>query len=447
MNRKDRVMPANDLRNTVRKKLLLRLGLAALTICVALTLWSWAHERDRVSEVVINRARQQVKRFNLQVLPLLDQTGAPDQAVFRRELDEFSAGSIAIREGYFVLAAIYGLDGGEWMRDADVHYPNLDQIHRYMDRADHQLTDQGTGWHAIVRVEGRPYIHVAVPLENSDGMTVAHIEGVFAVSDEEIAAARRRMLRDALVGFLVVLITSIVLYPIISTLLDRLSRLTSRLLDANLETLQVLGSAIAKRDSDTDAHNFRVTVYSVHLAESLGLEFEEIRSLIKGGFLHDVGKIGIRDDVLLKPGRLTDEEFEIMKKHVDHGLDIVNRSEWLDDAGMVVGGHHEKFDGSGYHRGLRGEEIPVNARIFALADVFDALTSRRPYKDPYTYDETMEIIESGRGTHFDPVMLDKFMEIARPLYEGFAGAEDDKPRKELEKLVHKYFRMEVGDLI
>ncbi len=440
-------MPTNDLRNSVRKKLVFRLGLAALGICLALALWSYVHERGRVSDVVINRARQQVKRFNLQVLPLLNRTGMPDQAVFRRELDEFSAGSIAIREGHFVLAAIFGSGGGEWMRDADLGHERLDDVHRYMDRADHSLTDQGTGWHLVTRINGKPYIHVAVPLENSDGVTVAHIEGVFAVSGEEIAASRKRMARTALIGFIVVLITTLVLYPIISTLLDRLSLFTTRLLDANLETLQVLGSAIAKRDSDTDTHNFRVTVYSVNLAEAVGLDVEDIRSLIKGGFLHDVGKIGIRDDVLLKPSRLTDAEFEIMKTHVDHGIDIVKRSEWLDDAMVVVGGHHEKYDGSGYHRGLRGDEIPVNARIFALVDVFDALTSRRPYKDPYTYDETMQIIEAGRGTHFDPNLLDKFKQIVRPLYETFAGAEDDKPRKALEVLVHKYFRMEVSDLI
>jgi HD-GYP domain-containing protein (c-di-GMP phosphodiesterase class II) len=440
-------MPENNLNNTVRRKLVVRLALMALAVSVVLSFWTYVQQRDRVSDVVIDRARQSVRRFNLQILPLLDRAGVPDQAEFRSELEKFSAGAVAVREGRFVLVAIYGLEGGEWMRDADLRHDGLDSIHRYMDRAGHRLTRLGTGWHRVERINGKPYVHVAVPLENSGGTTVAHIEGVFAVSDTEIAAIRKRIARTALLAIAVVLATTVVLYPLISTLLDRLTRLTTRLLDSNLETLQVLGSAIAKRDSDTDAHNFRVTVYSVRIAEAVGLEFEEIRTLIKGGFLHDVGKIGVRDDVLLKPGRLTTEEFEVMKKHVDHGLDIVNRSEWLDDARVVVGGHHEKFDGSGYHRGLRGDEIPVSARIFALADVFDALTSERPYKEAYSFDEAMEIIEAGRGTHFDPDLLDKFEVIARPLYEKFAGAEDDGPRRTLEEVVHRYFRAEVGDLI
>jgi putative nucleotidyltransferase with HDIG domain len=219
------------------------------------------------------------------------------------------------------------------------------------------------------------------------------------------------------------------------------------LLDANLETLQVLGSAIAKRDSDTDAHNFRVTVYSVKIAEEIGLSTENIRTLIKGAFLHDVGKIGIRDNVLLKPGPLTDDEYEVMKGHVNHGVDIVNRSEWLLDARSVVGSHHEKFDGSGYDRGLRGEEIPINARIFALADVFDALTSRRPYKEPYSFEESMQVLDAGRGTHFDPFLLDEFSKIARRLHEEFAHADVGKPRAELEVIVERYFHMGVGELV
>jgi HD-GYP domain-containing protein (c-di-GMP phosphodiesterase class II) len=155
----------------------------------------------------------------------------------------------------------------------------------------------------------------------------------------------------------------------------------------------------------------------------------------------------VPDDVLLKPGKLTEEEFEVMKRHVDHGVDIVKRSEWLEDARPIVGAHHEKFDGSGYFLGRRGEEIPVAARIFALADVFDALTSERPYKDPYSYEESMQILEAGRGTHFDPFLLDAFTEIARGMFIEFAGHDLDKPRSELGDIVRRYFQMEVDDLV
>jgi len=111
-----------------------------------------------------------------------------------------------------------------------------------------------------------------------------------------------------------------------------------------------------------------------------------------------------------------------MQQHVHHGLDIVGRSRWLEDAATVVGHHHEKYDGSGYHDALAGEAIPLNARIFAVADVFDALTSRRPYKEPFALDKALEILREGRGTHFDPAVLDAFTRIAADLHRDIAGA-------------------------
>jgi HD-GYP domain-containing protein (c-di-GMP phosphodiesterase class II) len=257
------------------------------------------------------------------------------------------------------------------------------------------------------------------------------------------ATARSRVRRDALLAaleaFLIVAITTAVLYPVVLTLIRRLARYSESLLDSNLETLALLGGAIAKKDSDTDAHNYRVTLYAVRLAEAVGLPDDEIKKLIKGGFLHDVGKIGIADAVLLKPGRLDEEEFRIMKTHVDHGLDIVDRSRWLKDAKEVVGGHHEKFDGTGYPQGLAGEAIPVGARVFAIADVFDALTSRRPYKTPFPFEETMRILDEGRGRHFDPKILDRFALIAGELHAEYCGREDDGLREALNAVVKRYF--------
>jgi len=447
MGEKITSMQENQLKKSIRRKLIWRLGAAALAVSVILAVAAFIRERNRVSDVVIERTRESVKRINLQIKPILDAPGIPDRYALERELNAYAAGSVRRREGEFVVAVIYDGAGRELVENVLTEYPKLGAISQYMDGVDHRLTEDDRGWYRIVTIEDDPYIHVAAPLENTAGEVTAHIEGVFAVSGEEIAAIRRRMLRSALAGVGVALLTTLLIYPIITSLLGRLSRLTVKLLDANLETLQVLGSAIAKRDSDTDAHNFRVTVYSVRLAEAIGLGTDDTRTLIKGAFLHDVGKIGIRDNVLLKPGPLSDEEYEVMKRHVDHGLDIVQRSDWLNDAQSVVGAHHEKFDGSGYHRGLRGEEIPVTARIFALADVFDALTSERPYKEPYPYDESMQVLEAGRGTHFDPLLLDSFTAIARPLYEQFSGQDIEKPRRELLAVVERYFKQEAGDLI
>ncbi|MCK5407315.1 MAG: HD-GYP domain-containing protein, partial [Candidatus Krumholzibacteria bacterium] len=395
-------MQNNDLKSSIHKKLIWRLGLVGLVLSVLLAVGVNIRERNRVSDAVIERARQDVKRINMQILPILDTPGTPDPKALERELVLYGEGAVPLHAGEFVIAAMYDPAGRELNRDTDPNFKSLDAVDKYMDGFDHRHGNNRDWWHKIIRIDGTPCIHIVAPLENSSGEIAAHIEGVFVVSDEEIAAVRRRMMRTSFAGIGLVLLTTMLVYPIISSLIGRLSGLTIKLLDANLETLQVLGSAIAKRDSDTDAHNFRVTIYSVRLAEAVGLGTSDIRTLIKGAFLHDVGKIGVRDNVLLKPGPLSDDEYEVMKRHVDHGLDIVERSDWLNDARSVVGGHHEKFDGSGYHRGLRGEEIPVGARIFALADVFDALTSRRPYKEAFTYDDSMHVLETGRGTHFDP---------------------------------------------
>jgi HD-GYP domain-containing protein (c-di-GMP phosphodiesterase class II) len=181
-----------------------------------------------------------------------------------------------------------------------------------------------------------------------------------------------------------------------------------------------------------------VTIYSVRIAEARGLTTRTIQTLIKGAFLHDVGKIGIEDNILLKPGKLDENEFKIMQKHVDYGEEIVERSEWLKDALEVVGYHHEKINGKGYPRKLSGEEIPITARIFAIVDVFDALTSKRPYKEPFSFDDSILILEEGRGTHFDPLLIDAFKKIAKPLYDSFAN-KDEAAVKELDAIIRQYF--------
>ncbi len=208
---------------------------------------------------------------------------------------------------------------------------------------------------------------------------------------------------------------------------------------ANIELLEVLGSAIAKRDSDTNMHNYRVTSIAIRLAEALGLKKEGIRALIKGSFLHDAGKIGISDNILTKAGRLTEEEFEVMKGHVRHGMDIISNYHWLNDAADVVLYHHEKYDGSGYMAGLKGKDIPFNARIFTIADVFDALTSARPYKKPLPFEETMLTLEESSGTHFDPELLKVFKGIAGTLYIEISAGTDNENKEALDWRIYEYF--------
>jgi HD-GYP domain-containing protein (c-di-GMP phosphodiesterase class II) len=143
----------------------------------------------------------------------------------------------------------------------------------------------------------------------------------------------------------------------------------------------------------------------------------EMRVLIKGAFVHDIGNVVLPDSILLKRDRLDEVEFEAVKTHCYHGADIVGRSEWLAEAAEVVRNHHEKWDGTGYPSGLKGEDIPLTARVFAVADVFDALTSQRPYRPPLDFDKAMDILQIGRGGHFDPAVVDAFTPMARRLYD------------------------------
>ncbi|GAB5605769.1 hypothetical protein TK5_18490 [Sideroxyarcus sp. TK5] len=166
---------------------------------------------------------------------------------------------------------------------------------------------------------------------------------------------------------------------------------------------------------------------------------DSIESLIIGAFLHDVGKIGIPDQILLKPGRLTAEEFEIMKTHVAHGSEIIQDSNWLKRARDVVLFHHEKFDGSGYPHGIHGKNIPLAARLFAVADVFDALMSRRPYKEPMSLEEALKVLQEGAGKHFDPDVVSAFESIAHALYGEIGQTDKTYLQAALKAITSKYF--------
>lgn len=209
-----------------------------------------------------------------------------------------------------------------------------------------------------------------------------------------------------------------------------------KLRDGNAKVLVAV--AALPCDCETDAHNFRVTVYSVCMAEAMGLDSKSIRSLIKGAFLHDVGKAGIPDAILSKPGSLSEAERMVMQDHVRYGLEIVGNTSCLADAAGIVGCHHEKFDGSGYPNRLAGDAIPLAARIFAIVDVFDALTSVRPYKQAFAIGDSLEMLRQGGGTHFDPELIAIFEPLAPALLARVAVPREELPRL-LETAVMPYF--------
>jgi HD-GYP domain-containing protein (c-di-GMP phosphodiesterase class II) len=192
-----------------------------------------------------------------------------------------------------------------------------------------------------------------------------------------------------------------------------LQRALTELEIAQSETVRRLSMAVEFRDEDTGAHIERIGRFSTLLAEQVGLERELCDRLGYAAPLHDVGKVAIPDAILLKPGALTPEERSIVETHAEEGHRLLrgSSSSILDMAATIALSHHEKWDGSGYPRGLKGEQIPIEGRIVAVADVFDALTSDRVYRSAYSVEKAVEMMREQRGLHFDPVLLDAFLEV------------------------------------
>jgi len=234
----------------------------------------------------------------------------------------------------------------------------------------------------------------------------------------------------------------IAIFPLIYSQYKNLLEDKEKIIQGNIHTLISLGDAIAQKDNNTTEHNYRVTYYSIKLAEKMNLPFEQIQSIIKGAFLHDIGKIGIPDSILLKPAKLTNEEFEIMKTHVTKGYEIIKDNPLLEDAKYIVLYHHEKYDGTGYMKGLKAEEIPLNARLFAIIDVFDTLTSKRPYKEPFPADKSMQIIKNDSGSHFDPKIVKEFEIIYKDIYNDIFHLKLKDLKEKFYIIVKPYFDIE-----
>jgi hypothetical protein len=187
--------------------------------------------------------------------------------------------------------------------------------------------------------------------------------------------------------------------------LDELRRFNSRLSDSYEATLQALTRALDTRDEETEEHSQRVRRYTELLARHHGLPEDEIKHIARGALLHDMGKIGVPDAILLKPGSLSDEERTLMQRHPSIGFAMIAHIPFLSRAAEVVLHHHEAFDGSGYPSGIAGERIPIGARIFAVVDAFDAMTSDRPYRRALSYSEALDEIARCSGTQFDPEVV------------------------------------------
>ncbi|MGA3315939.1 MAG: HD domain-containing phosphohydrolase [Candidatus Korobacteraceae bacterium] len=182
-------------------------------------------------------------------------------------------------------------------------------------------------------------------------------------------------------------------------------------------TLEALGDALDLKDAETEGHSKRVTAFTIAIARAMELPHDNIRVIARGAFLHDVGKMAIPDAILRKPGRLSPEEQEIMRHHAQLGYQILHRIPFLREAADIVYSHQECFDGSGYPRGLKGDQIPLGARIFAIADTFDAITSDRPYRAAQSIPAGRREIERNSGRQFDPEIVQVFLSIPDHIWQ------------------------------
>lgn len=418
-----------NLSNPFNRRAARRIASVSLLLSVLASPVGWFAAQESAEEETVALAMEESRRLLLH-FGALHQDGVMD--VVRAK-----AAAQAIVGGLFDIAEIYD---GSGRKVAEAATPVGEAIETYLPKHDRPL--QATPDYDSLRLaDGRWALRVFVPLATRTETGTGYFEGVRVIPDWQRDQILHSALATAIIAALAALLCGAVIYPVVVHLSSENEFKAREVLDSHIAMMEALGRAIARRDSDTGGHNYRVAWVAARIAERMGFREGCMQSLIAGSFLHDVGKIGIPDAILLKPGKLDQAEFSIMRTHVELGEAIVRGMGWLDGAHAVVAAHHEKWDGSGYPRGLAGEDIPLAARIFAVADVFDALCSRRPYKDPMTFDAAMEILDRDTGRHFDPVVMTIFREMAPEIHSTLDGCGEDQVRDLLTATVRRHFEI------
>jgi len=400
------------------RSLVVRIGVVTLLVGMLSAWMAWQAASRDLREEMVEQAAAEVRR----IVHELRHRDASTQTLSHRIAEQ-------LRLSWFDAVAVVDHEGRLLAR------LGVDVLDRSM-----PATQSGHQWLSLS--DGRAALYIATNLETTVNQpwTVHAVRSLSAWEQRQLQqASNQEALLSAAVAGGAALLSGVILFPLLRSLWrDNLAKARG-IAASYVATMEALGQAVARRDSDTGAHNYRVAWMASMVGQKMGLDDDAIRSLILGSFLHDVGKIAIPDRILLKPARLDEDEWRIMRTHVEQGEGILAGIPWLRGAVAVVSAHHERWDGRGYPRGLQGEEIPLSARIFAVVDVFDALTSRRPYKEPLPLQQALNMIERDSGTHFDPKVVALFLEIAPELYRQLEGLDEMACRKLLHQRIEHYF--------
>ncbi len=293
-----------------------------------------------------------------------------------------------------------------------------------------------------ILADKRIYLLAVIPITGlQDDAVIGHLQAIYRSSLADTRAIAARILLSCLIGAGAVLLTGLIMYPGLILFHNKLIRSSSDLNRANNFILKQLGTALAKSDVGFPQHNHRLLLYGVRLAEKQKLSRARIRSFVQGIFLHDIGMLELDPKLLLKQGPLDDKEYDLVQGHVKTGAALIKPYRWLRPATELLRCHHEKYDGSGYPNGLSHEKIPLEARIFAIVDAFDALTSPRPYRAALELARAIELLQQESGSHFDPVLLASFIEIAPQLHSIVAKLEGKTLEREVSGVLKKYLKI------
>jgi len=425
-------------KKSIHRALIFRLAITTLLLALILGTVVVVFEFDGIYDRVTERSFSAAEHLRWLIIEHLGPHGFTDKSKIKEQIQKLANESTRSPEGSFVFTRILDLDFNEVVMLSNNKYHNIKSVVAYGEKNLDRLSLVYHGyWRKMQLIGDDTVIYLGTELKNSANVRVGYIDGIYVVAPSFIAKAKWSAVITGLSVIGIVFLTTLLLYPVIVRLFRRVCALSSRLLEANMEILNTLGNVISKQDPQSEIHNYRVAIYAVRTAEVLELDQDVIRVLIKGAFLHDVRKLDIADNILLKSGKLTAAEFDAMKKHVAYGADVIAKSSRFAEAIPINNQQHDK------HK-ITDVMIQKITRIFALVDVFDVLTANRPYKRAIGFEDAIEILEASKGSYFDQDILEAFFSIAHSLYDEYASCDDEKIREDICKIISTYFTPEDG---